>query len=233
MKTKLISLTPAWAKPWFRPIYETITRLRWRLFPKSLSELHAYWRHPWDKGNCPQDYANDKAAPNSKFLVELISSYAKPESAILEIGCNVGRNLHYLATAGFLNLTGIEISEDAVKLGRQIYPELQNQVQVKNASAEEVLPNLPTNAFNMVFTMAVLEHIHPNSEGIFTHMVRITSHYLITIEDEQTVHWRVFPRNYQKVFESLGLTQTTIIESPANLPGFIARVFEKASAHGR
>jgi len=79
--------------------------------------------------------------------------------------------------------------------------------------------------------MAVLEHIPTESEFIFGEMCRITRHLLITIEDEQGISWRHFPRNYQRVFESLGLKQIEEINC-VKVSGlgedFIARVFKKA-----
>ena len=38
---------------------------------------------------------------------------------------------------------------------------------------------------DLVFTMAVLEHIHLDSEWVFSEMARIAKKYLITIEDEK------------------------------------------------
>jgi len=41
---------------------------------------------------------------------------------ILEIGCNVGRNLNHLYENGFKQLTGIEISENAINALKRMYP---------------------------------------------------------------------------------------------------------------
>ena len=101
----------------------------------------------------------------------------------------------------------MEISEDAINLMKQTYPEMAKQIKIWNNPVEDTIKNFEDVTFDIVFTMAVLEHIHPDSGFIFSEMVRITNKYLITVEDEKAAGWRHFPRNYKKVFESLGMKQ--------------------------
>jgi SAM-dependent methyltransferase len=160
----------------------------------------------------------------------LIQRYGAPESAILEIGCSVGRNLHHLFINGFEQLTGIEISDEAVKLGRITYPEVMEQIEVINAPAEEALAAFGAKAFDIVSTMAVLQNIHPESQFVFSEMARIAKDLLITIEDEHGASWRRFPRNYRRVFETLGFRQVseTRCDEVVGLgKDFVARVFRK------
>jgi SAM-dependent methyltransferase len=233
---RIARLIPNW-RPYLRPLYAVyvqLSTLRWRWHRKTRDEVHAYWRHPSDGRNLPQEYVRGNEC--SKFLVNLMKRYGTPHSAILEIGCNVGRNLHYLFVNDFGQLTGIEISDEAVKVGRAIYPEMRGQVKVVNAPAEEGLAAFGGNAFDIVFTMAVLQNIHPESQFIFSEMARITKDFLITIEDEHGVSWRRFPRNYKRVFEGLGFKQ--VYESKCDEvvglgKNFIARVFRKNTACGQ
>jgi ubiquinone/menaquinone biosynthesis C-methylase UbiE len=144
----------------------------------------------------------------------------------------VGRNLHYLFADGFTRLTGVEISDEAVKLGKATYPEMTQQVEVVNAPAEEALAAFGDNAFDVVFTMAVLQNIHPESQFTFSQMARITKDFLITIEDEHGVSWRRFRRNYKCVFEALGFRQ--VCESKCDEvvglgKSFVTRVFKKGT----
>jgi ubiquinone/menaquinone biosynthesis C-methylase UbiE len=148
----------------------------------------------------------------------------------------VGRNLHYLLDTGFTRLTGVDISDEAVKLGKATYPEMRGQVEVVNAPAEEALAVFGDNAFDIVFTMAVLQNIHPESRFVFSHMARIAKDFLITIEDEHGVSWRRFRRNYKDVFEALGFTQ--VCESRCDEVvglgnNFVARVFAKNTVCGQ
>ena len=87
------------------------------------------------------------------------------------------------------------------------YPEMAKQIKIWNEPVENVINDFEDNAFEVIFTMAVLEHIHLGSEFIFHEMVRITNKYIITIEDEKGISWRHFPRNYKKIFESLRMKQ--------------------------
>lgn len=77
--------------------------------------------------------------------------------------------------------------------------------------------------------MAVLEHIHFDSDWIFAELVRIAP-LIITIEDEVDISTRHFPRNYQKVFEPLGMRQ---VDFDPNVPGlhdyFKYRAFRRTS----
>lgn len=224
-------------KPYWRPVYAAYVQLaglRWRRYGRTREEVHAYWRHPSDGRNLPQEYTRGNGC--SEFLVNLMKGYGTPQSAILEIGCNVGRNLHYLFVNGFRRLTGIEISDEAVKLGSTTYPEMMEQVKVVNAPAEEALAAFGGNAFDIVFTMAVLQNIHPESQFIFSEMARITKDFLITIEDEHGASWRRFPRNYRMVFEALGFKQ--VYEAKCDEVGglgkdFVARIFRKNTLCGQ
>lgn len=191
-------------------------------------ELQEYWRNPPDDWNLPGRYAS--ANISSLFLVELVRKHATPESRILEIGCNAGRNLDYLFRAGFIRLGGIEINEEAVRLLRRNFPNVAANAEIHQGSVEATIRTIEDEAFGVVFTMAVLEHVHSDSEWVFREMVRVTSDYLITIEDEKSYGWGHFTRDYRKVFESLGMTEIASI-SCRGIEGlgerFFARVFVK------
>ena len=103
--------------------------------------------------------------------------------------------------------------------------------KIYNVPVEEIIREFRDCEFGIVFTMAVLEYIHTDSEWIFPEMVRVTKDFLITIEDERCISWRHFPRNYKKVFESLGMKQVQEFncgEVGILNSGFFARIFRKA-----
>ena len=188
--------------------------------------MHAFWRSP-DAVNEPAGYA---AAPieRSEFLVGLLDRYCQPDDRVLEIGPNVGRNLEHLRRAGYRRLEGIEISGDAVASMRTTYPELAATVSIHNAAVEDVIGTLPDATYGAVFAMAVLEHIHPDSDWIFAEMMRICSGVVVTIEDEVGRSRHHVPRDYRAVFEGLGMQQIEDIDASGIgglVPGFRARVF--------
>jgi len=229
---RLTNLVPKFLRPVLRPIYCAYVsswvyrKINYR--PQSRDEIYQYWRKPWDGFNLPQDYL--KGEVRSQFLVRIVKRYAKPNERILEIGCNVGRNLNYLFLAGFKELSGIEISESAVQLLKVTYPEMARHAKIYNAPAEEVLGELKDGEFDVVFTMAVLAHIHPESEWTFPEIVRITKKLLITIEDERGSTWGHFPRNYKETFEPLEMKQVKVLNC-RDVEGlgsnFFVRAFKK------
>jgi len=145
--------------------------------------------------------------------LKVLEKYASRDARILEPGCNVGRNLNYLFKCGFTNLEGIELSKDALELLKKSYPEMARHITIHDRSIEEIITSFKDNAFDIVYTMAVLQHIHPASEWVFSEIVRITNSFLITMEGEDYVSWRHFPRNYKKIFESLGMKQVEAYNS--------------------
>lgn len=199
----------------------------------SRDELHAFWRAP-DAVNKPEEYA---AAPadRSEFLVALLNRHCRPDDRILEVGTNVGRNLEHLRLAGYRHLEGIEISGDAVRAMRTTYPELAATATIHNAPVEDVIRGLPDAAFGAVFAMAVLEHLHPESDWVFAEMARICGGVVVTIEDEVGRSRHHVPRDYGAVFEGIGMRQVEEIDASGIgglVPGFRARVFRPAAAGG-
>ena len=101
----------------------------------------------------------------------------------------------------------MEICSDAVKLMEEYFTSLVKGCKVYNTPIEDIIASMPDKKYGIVFTTSVLEHIHNDSEWIFEDMVRIVDGLIITIEDELSVSFRTFPRNYRRVFEKLGMVQ--------------------------
>jgi SAM-dependent methyltransferase len=222
---------PLFVKRTLRRAYNTVLRL---VQPRaSRDEIHRYWSKPSDDANRPEDYAEmPEMRGRSALLRELIGTRAGDDPKVLEIGCNVGRNLDHLLHTGVRKLTGIEISEPPVKMMRQVYPELASVARILNMPVEDAIKNLGDGEFDLVYTMAVLEHIHPDSECVFGEMVRVTRNLIITIEDEESVSGRHFPRQYKRTFEPLGMEQIEErnCEGVGGFGGsFVARVFVKSN----
>lgn len=193
---------------------------------ESLNRIHEYWRAPDDGMNQPSKYA-EAPVERSKFLVQKVAGLVSKDAKILEIGCNTGRNLAFLRQAGFRNVSAIEISEAAIVNLRAAYPELVD-VSVVNLPVEDVARAWGDKEFDLIITMAVLEHIHTDSEWIFAEMARAGKR-LITIEDERTTSWRHFTREYQAVFEALGMKQ---IDSADGVDGLPKQFRYRAFHHG-
>lgn len=177
-------------------------RLR-RLAPPSIDDiedLHEFWRQPTPQGNVPSNYVGPVG--RSEVLLQLISDFPS-DVRILEVGCNVGRNLAYLVDHGYTNVEGIEINPHAVELLRQTYPQLSTAT-IHMGPAEEVLPSLGDDNFDLVFTMAVIEHIHPSSTRVFDDIVRVGK-TVLAIEPPGHASHRQYPHDVAQIFQSRGL----------------------------
>jgi len=196
-------------------------------------DLRHYWSDPPDADNDPEGYLSEDALPRSRFLVDLVQEVAPPQASILEVGCNVGRNLNALLEAGYRDLTGIEINARALDILSERQPELARHATLRNESIEDAARGFRDREFDVVYTVAVLEHIHTDSDWVLGEMARATGRALITMEDERSKTWRHFPRNYRDVFEGVGLRQVKEVPlGPAQAlsDGFVARVFTPVEA---
>lgn len=185
-----------------------------------IKECHDYWRNPPDE-NRPSRYASKQSAG---IVVDMVNKHLNTSAMILELGCNVGLNLRCLYENGYLELAGVEINSEAVDYMRTLWPEMQ--FPIYEGSIEEHISNLPF--YDLVFTKAVLCHIHDDSEWIFEKMVQRTK-YILTVEDELTFKSRRhFCRNYRDVFEGLGMEQIDYVENvPTMNRAYRARMFVK------
>ena len=184
-------------------------------------QIHNYWQNPSSE-NMPSEYL--KGTERSQYLVNLFKRFAKLDNSILEIGCNSGRNLAALFAAGYHNLNGIEINSEAVRLLKETYPQLSN-IPIYNSPVEDIITNF--GEYDIIFTLALLEHIHPESEWIFEHIAYITRHHLLTIEDEKDRNsWRKFPREYKPIFIKYGFKHYNLGHLP-DKKNYIIRLFRR------
>ena len=190
---------------------------------ESIQTIHGYWANP-DAGNQPDDYTEGES--RSEFLLNEVKEYLRTSDFIFEPGCNIGRNLNCFYKNGFTHLFGADINHAAVCSMGKHYPDLKIVSMI--GKLEDVLPIIETDAFDVVYTMAVLEHIHPDSEFLFDHLVRIAKRLLVTVEDERGVSWRHFPRDYHAVFNKMNMVKSVVCENVEGLhDGFRLRVFSK------
>jgi SAM-dependent methyltransferase len=169
-----------------------------------VATLHDFWRQESPEGNDPRTYINHRG--RSMALLDLISDVPR-DARVLEVGCNVGRNLAFLVDNGYENVEGVEISPHAVRLLRETYPQLAHAT-VHVGAAGEVLPRIPSDSFDLVFTMAVIEHIHPDEANVFDEMIRI-GHQILTIEPPRTDSHRSYPWDVPQLFTSRGMVSVS------------------------
>lgn len=218
------------------------TRLNQALFERGMTppwiwsreRCQHYWSTRTSDGadNRPADYVAKDLA-----IVDLLHEFWSPEvsasSAVLELGCNAGANLERLRQLGYSDLAGIEVNPNAVEALREAFPALAEEASLTVGSLEDVLPTLESDSVDVVYTMAVLLHLHPASDDVFDHVVRVARSKVCVIEAEETTLAYIFARNYGRVFErrgwrevkSLPITAERFPELAPAYSGYIARLF--------
>lgn len=180
----------------------------------SREQCERYWRASGNgaEGNRPQDYAaKDRAIVD--FLDRFWRPAVSPADEILEIGCNAGTNLDRLREHGYIHLAGVEINEAALETLGTVYPQLAATADLRLGAAESVLHELPDNAVDVVFTMAVLLHVHPSSTELFRDMARVARKYICTIEAESALAAYVFPGTTSASSGVWGATKSRVSSS--------------------
>lgn len=188
----------------------------------TIEECLEYWSKPKDH-NVPENYniRQGVTIKRSQFLVKLFKDYkVLKNDKIIELGCNCGRNLYYLDKEGYNNLTGIDINDNAIKKSKIFFPDLKINL-IKN-SIEDCVLKAHDNQFDVLFSMAVIQHVSLDSNWIFKHLCRITKNYIILIELD-------LYRNYKKLIEES--SQFKLIERlscvEAGLSKYKCNIFKK------
>lgn len=199
-----------------------------RMYYPAEEDLKNYWTKPDDQYNKSEEYANETLfKTRSKYLGEIIQQHCKNSNTVLEIGCNIGRNLFYLKSELKMDVAAIEISQYAVDQMPKQYPVLQD-TKIYVGDVKEVIREIPDSAYDVVYSMAVLMHLHPTTpEEFWEDVVRVAGKYIVTIENERTSSDRHWGRNYNKVFLKYNVKEVFCErQGPENnLDGYVTRVF--------
>jgi SAM-dependent methyltransferase len=169
-----------------------------------LSQLHDFMSQERPMG---QYYpAAPKWSSRSQTIINMLCPLIGKENSILEIGCNTGRNLNHLWQAGYKDVRGMEISEHAVKRLRVEYRCLA-MIPVDIGPAEFSIQKYDRDSIDVIFTMAVLEHLHPDSRLLFNEIARVARKYVLAIEPRQGKRSHMqYPWDIKNEFTVAGLT---------------------------
>jgi len=170
----------------------------------------------------PSYYADLGPNEVSGTLADVLGHYAHDDAAILELGCGSGRHLAHLRSQGYKNLTGIDINDEAFDVMADHYPRLAETGTFLTGAIEDRLAEFEDDAFDVVYTVETLQHIHPDDEWVFEEVARVTGDLLIAAENEGNSPQRgrggaevsyvddefpLYHRNWEQVFSELGLAQ--------------------------
>jgi SAM-dependent methyltransferase len=174
----------------------------------------------------PAYYAYYGPNGTSELVRETLGRYLGSDATVLEIGCSSGRHLAHLADRGFGDLWGVDINAGAFDVMAEHYPALAAAGTFRCGPIEDVVDGFDDGQFDAVFTVETLQHLHPDAEGVFEEVARITDDLLITVENEGTVHdspssgpvvnyvdegLPLYYRDWSRVFSSLGFTEVETV----------------------
>ena len=182
-------------------------------------------RRGWEERSgefSPAYYAEIGANEVSETLASVFDYYVDEDADILEVGCSSGRHLDHLRAAGFGNLTGVDINDESFDVMAEQFPRLAESGTFHVGAIEDVLPELSDDAFDVVYSVETLQHVHPDDDWVFEELIRVTDDLLVTAENEGNSPQRgregrevsrvnddfpLFHRDWKRVFSDRGLTQ--------------------------
>lgn len=202
-------------------------------------DRHAFWKNPagapypaaWVEHCKPEFYLGLENV--TRLIVETVTRYAKPSWSILELGCGTGRNLAGLYRAGFKKLSGVEINETAVALGRENFPELEH-VKIEIAAIEEVFESLPR--YDLIFTSGVLMHLPYDLEWIIAGLRDKARKMILVNEGERAESFHAWRHDYAGIIPATGEWNMVEWHTGENYPPLpkttIKRVFLREVKNG-
>jgi 2-polyprenyl-3-methyl-5-hydroxy-6-metoxy-1,4-benzoquinol methylase len=194
---------------------------------------YIFWRNP-EESDQPEEVIN-MCRPEfyldlvhvTELVVSTLANYIDKSDTILEIGSGTGRNLAGLIDAGYHHVSGIEINQSAIDLGREKWATLAD-IPMQCSPIEDAINDIPE--YDVIFTQGVLMHLPPQSEWVFGVIARKAKRIIMTIENEFWTSDRAWPRNYGDIFKPLGWRELLLYSCGAYPPlpyVTMLRVFER------
>ncbi len=177
----------------------------------------------------PAYYADIGPNEVSETLADVLAHYVDDDAAVLEVGCGSGRHLEHLRRHGFDDLTGVDINDDSFDVMAEHYPRLHETGTFHTGALEDLLPEFDEDAFDVVYSVETLQHVHPDDAWVFDEFARITTDLLVTAENEGNSPRRgrdeaavsyvndefpLYHRNWKAVFSERGFAQ--LIREPTS-----------------
>jgi len=180
---------------------------------RSREGFYEYRLDPSDPWERPEKYVGP--VDRSELLSELLEPHVSLPRDVLEVGFGAGANLARLYADGFRDLHTVELNPEMVTTFERHYPAVAEATDLRRGPVERELPRMASDGVDATATVAVLAHLHPDSEFVFDQLVRVTADVLVTIENERTRDPLFVPRNYRTVFESRGCEQVAFVGADA------------------
>ncbi|MDS0293795.1 class I SAM-dependent methyltransferase [Halogeometricum luteum] len=147
------------------------------------NDVHRRWTER-SGAYSPEYYAYYGPNETSELLADAIDRFAGSDPSILELGCSSGRHLAHLFEEGYEDVAGVEINEEAFDVMAEAYPELSAEGTFYHDAIESVVREFDDDAFDVVYSVETLQHLHPDSEWVFAELARVAGALLVTVENE-------------------------------------------------
>jgi SAM-dependent methyltransferase len=139
----------------------------------------------------------------SDSLVRELDGLAEPDDSILDICCNVGRNLNSLADRGYHKLLGVDIMQEAISKAPELFPALHS-ARLSVGNAVDYLQALPPLSVDWAITQsATIELIHP-SFRLHRELKRVVRKGLVLVIDERG---HSYPRYWRYLLKRSGFKE--------------------------
>ena len=149
----------------------------------------------------------DMNESNLLLVEEVMARTNCASDDILDLGCNVGRHLAWLARSGCTHLHGVDISSDAVSAKDRLFPELNNTT-ISLDTIQRYLRRQKANSFEIVFTHgATVELIHP-SFPLIAEITRVARRFVVMMINENT---HSYPRFWEYEFLRNGFVTVKVL----------------------
>lgn len=172
----------------------------------SSQRITDYWRTANEGGNHPMAYVRSTALWDIDLIKGALERLLPNRGAVLDFGCNAGRVLHTFAESGW-HTVGVEINPQAVATGKKAFPSLE-RATFYVGDGETTLPQIPPGSIDAIYSTGVLKHVAPDKFApILTQFARIAPRYIVTMEDEGSFSFQIFPHDYPGTLKQLGYHQ--------------------------
>ena len=126
------------------------------------------WEHNWKNNFIPWDIKR----PDS-YLQSVMSTLNVKEGNALDLGCGSGYDSRYLSDLGF-NVTGIDISESAIKRAKSIHSDI-------NFVVGDIETDIPKNNYQIIYDRGCLHNNYEIVDSLLTTIRKNLDGYFIMV----------------------------------------------------